>query len=216
MSEPVIVQWHPQTVTRKRGCVVWFTGFSGSGKSTIANCVDYKLHQMGVRSFLLDGDNVRHGLNASPALLKAQHGDDFANRFGLGFGAQDREENIRRISAVAEILCSAGIITLTAFVSPYQRDRQLARRHVEAHGQPGDFVEVFVDTPLSVCEQRDPKGLYRKARAGELKGFTGIDDPYEVPDQPELRLATDQLSIEQAADQVIAYLLQSEKVLSKD
>ena len=139
------------------------------GKSTVANAVDQKLHQMGVRSYLLDGDNVRHGLNATPGMLSKQYDDDFGRRFGLGFGSQDREENIRRIGAVAKLFCDSGIIVLTAFVSPYRADRDRVRQSLE----PGDFLEVFVDTPLEICESRDPKGLYKKARAGEITNFTG-------------------------------------------
>ena len=191
---------------RPRGCVVWFTGLSGSGKSTVANCVDAMLHDSGVRSFVLDGDNIRHGLNASPELLARHHDPDFAKRFGLGFSAQDREENIRRIGCVAEIFCSAGLVTLTAFVSPYRRDRNLAREIVTRMETATDFVEVFVDTPLEICEQRDPKGLYKKARAGEIKGFTGIDDPYEAPENPELRLDGGSTPVEELARQVVAYL----------
>ncbi|HMP79155.1 MAG TPA: adenylyl-sulfate kinase [Pirellulaceae bacterium] len=188
MAEVTKIQWHEHAVQRVRGCVVWFTGLSGSGKSTVANAVDALLDGLGAASFVLDGDNVRHGLNASPALLEARHGKPFAERFGLGFSAQDREENIRRIGCVAELFCSAGIIALTAFVSPYRRDRQLVREIVTARGQATDFVEVFVDTPLEICERRDPKGLYQQARAGLLRGMTGIDDPYEPPEQPELTL----------------------------
>lgn len=212
MSETTHVTWHQHSVKRSRGCVVWFTGFSGSGKSTIANAVDALLVKQQVPSFLLDGDNVRHGLNASPAMLQPVHGPDFAQRFGLGFGAEDREENIRRISAVAELFCSAGLVTLTAFVSPYRKDRQLARQHVEGQGTAGDFVEVFVDTPLEVCEQRDPKGLYKKARAGEIRGFTGIDDPYEVPEAAELVLKTAGQSVEASAQEVVDFLRQQGKI----
>ena len=208
------VVWHPQLVERPRGCVVWFTGLSGSGKSTLANLVDRRLAELGTPSFVLDGDNVRHGLNASPELLKPRHGEAFARRFGLGFSAEDREENIRRIGAVAELFASAGVIALTAFVSPYRRDRDLARSQVEARGAKGDFLEVFVDTPLDVCEQRDPKGLYKKARAGEIRGFTGIDDPYEPPESPELRLAGGASPPEVLADEVIACLRKLGKVLS--
>ncbi len=144
MSDHVHVTWHQHHVRRQerealnghRGCVVWFTGLSGCGKSTVANVVDHKLHQLGVHSFLLDGDNIRHGLNASPELL-AEHGESFARRFGLGFSADDRRENIRRIAAVAELFASAGLITLTAFVSPYRRDREAARRQVDARARPG-------------------------------------------------------------------------------
>lgn len=206
MSDNVEITWHEQTVQRHRGCVVWFTGLSGSGKSTVSNCVDAKLHALRVPSFVLDGDNIRHGLNASVDLLAKHHDEAFAQRFGLGFSAQDREENIRRIGAVAEIMCSAGLIVLTAFVSPYRRDRDLARLQVEKGGAAGDFVEVFVDTPIEVCESRDPKGLYKKARAGEIKGFTGIDDPYEAPEKPEVALAGGSQTPDELASKVIDYL----------
>lgn len=191
-NEPHLI-WHAAQVSRTQrernkghaGCVVWFTGLSGSGKSTIANILDQLLTHQGCHSALLDGDNVRHSLNATPALLRLTHGPAFADRFGLGFSASDREENIRRIGAVAGLFCDAGLIALTAFISPYRVDRD----RVRASLRPGTFVEVFVDTPLAVCEQRDPKGLYQKARAGEIKQFTGIDDPYEPPLQPELVLS---------------------------
>lgn len=210
MTEHVHVVWHEHSVSREereklnkhQGCVLWFTGLSACGKSTIANVVDHKLHQRGARSYVLDGDNVRHGLNAAPAMLKERHGEEFAKRFGLGFSAIDREENIRRIGAVANLFCQAGIITLTAFISPYRRDRDFVRQSMK----PGDFIEILVDAPLEVCEQRDPKGLYKKARAGELKGFTGIDDPYEPPLKPELVLDSSKKSPEQLADEVIAHL----------
>jgi adenylylsulfate kinase len=206
MVEAVHVVWHQHHVARRRGCVVWFTGLSGCGKSTVANLVDARLHELGRASFVLDGDNVRHTLNAAPQMLEPRHGKAFAERFGLGFSAADREENIRRIGAVAELFCSAGLITLTAFVSPYRRDRQLVRELVEERGAAGDFVEVFVDAPLEVCESRDPKGLYKKARAGEIKGFTGIDDPYEPPLAPELHLASADRSPDELADEVIDHL----------
>ena len=213
MGDEVNVTWHQHAVSRQqreqlnghRGCVVWFTGLSGCGKSTVANLVDHRLHALGVHSFLLDGDNIRHGLNASPERL-AEHGRAFSDRFGLGFSEADRRENIRRIGAVSELFASAGIVTLTAFVSPYQRDRNAVRQQVEQAGSAGDFVEVFVDAPLSVCEARDPKGLYRQARAGKIKGFTGIDDPYEAPDHPELILKSEASPPDQLADQVIRYL----------
>jgi adenylylsulfate kinase len=198
----VNVTWHDHQVAREPGCVVWFTGLSGSGKSTVANVVDHKLHELAAASFLLDGDNVRHGLNASADMLLEQHGEAFAKRFGLGFAAEDREENIRRIGAVSELFCSAGLVTLVAFVSPYRSDRDAVRAMLPA----GRFVEVFVDTPLEVCEQRDPKGLYKKARAGEIKGFTGIDDPYEAPLAAEIVLAGGERSPELLADDVIAFL----------
>jgi adenylylsulfate kinase len=208
MSDPEVV-WHEHSVSREarerlnghRGCVVWFTGLSGSGKSTIANLVDHRLHERGVHTFVLDGDNVRHGLNATPQMLEAAYGPEFAARFGLGFSALDRQENIRRVGAVARLMAEAGLITLAAFVSPYRKDREAVRASLPA----GDFIEVFVDTPLELCEMRDPKGLYRKARAGQLEGMTGIDDPYEPPKSPELKLIADKPA-ETLADEVISYL----------
>jgi adenylylsulfate kinase len=216
MANDTNVHWHEHSVTREereklnghKGCVIWFTGFSACGKSTVSNLVDHKLHSRGLHSFVLDGDNVRHGLNAGPGMLKERHGEEFAKRFGLGFSAQDREENIRRIGAVAKLFSDSGIIALTAFISPYRRDRDAVR----ASMQPGDFLEVFVDAPLEVCEARDPKGLYKKARAGELKGFTGIDDPYEAPVKPELVLDAASKSAEMLADEVIAYLAKIGKI----
>lgn len=214
-SEDPQVVWHDQSVDRaarenslgQRGCVVWFTGLSGSGKSTVANAVDNLLSSSGRHTVLLDGDNIRHGLCAGPNLLAEEYGEEFAQRFGLGFGSQDREENIRRIGCVAQLFASAGMIVLTAFVSPYRNDRQRVRKWVESQGGPGDFIEVFVDTPLAVCEARDPKGLYKQARAGKIKNFTGISDPYEAPDAPEIRI-DGQLPIEQLAQQVVTYLQQ--------
>jgi adenylylsulfate kinase len=160
---------------------------------------------LGVHSYLLDGDNIRHGLNASPEVL-AEFGDDFARRFGLTFSAEDRRENIRRIGAVAELFAAAGLVTLTAFVSPYRRDREQVRQQLRRGGRSDDFIEVFVDAPLEVCEQRDPKGLYRMARAGKIRGFTGIDDPYEAPESPELRLDAAGQTPDVLAEQVVAYL----------
>jgi adenylylsulfate kinase len=210
MSNDTNVTWHDHQVTRAerealnghKGCVIWFTGLSASGKSTIANVLDHRLHELKMHSAVLDGDNVRHSLNAGPGMLVDTHGDTFAKRFGLGFSAIDREENIRRIGAVAEIFCQAGVIALTAFISPYRADRDRIRRNLQA----GEFIEVYVDTPIEVCEARDPKGLYKKARAGEIKGFTGIDDPYEPPETPELVLKTADKTPESLADEVIAYL----------
>ena len=210
MSEQVHVVWHEHAVTRDereklkghKGCVIWFTGLSACGKSTVANLVDHKLHSLGLHSFVLDGDNVRHSLNASPGILRERHSEEFAKRFGLGFSAEDREENIRRIGAVADLFCQAGIIALTAFISPYRRDRDAIRERMA----DGDFIEVLVDAPIEVCEARDPKGLYKKARAGEIKGFTGIDDPYEAPERPELVLDAGTKSAETLADEVLDYL----------
>lgn len=212
MSNDTNVTWHDHQVTRSKrealnghkGCVIWFTGLSASGKSTIANVLDHKLYEMGVHSAVLDGDNVRHSLNAGPGMLVNTHGETFAKRFGLGFSAIDREENIRRIGAVAQIFCQAGIVALTAFISPYRADRDRIRKNLEA----GEFIEVFVDAPIEVCEARDPKGLYKKARAGEIKGFTGIDDPYEPPTSPELVLDAAENTAEALAEEVIGFLKQ--------
>ena len=166
-------------------CVLWYTGLSGAGKSTIANLVDKKLHAMGRHTYLLDGDNVRHGLNKD-----------------LGFTAADRVENIRRIAEVAKLMVDAGLIVGTAFISPFRAERDMARTLLG----DGEFIEVFVDTPLGVAEERDPKGLYKKARRGELKNFTGIDSPYEAPENPELRIDTTSVTPEAAADLVVAFL----------
>jgi adenylylsulfate kinase len=213
------IVWHPHSVSRAereqlnghRGCVVWFTGLSGCGKSTIANEVDRQLHQRGMHSFLLDGDNVRHTLNAPPKLLQS-YGEAFASRFGLTFEPQDRQENIRRIGAVTELFASAGLITLTAFVSPYRQDRDLARKLVEERGSPGDFIEVFVDAPLEVCEARDPKGLYKMARSGQLANFTGISDPYEPPLQADLHLHSAEKTPNVLAAEVLAHLKKCGKI----
>jgi len=210
MNNDTNVTWHEQSVSREmrersnshKGCVIWFTGLSGSGKSTVANTLDHILHQKGLKSVVLDGDNVRHGLNAGPGMLRDTHGDEFSQRFGLGFSAIDREENIRRIGAVAEIFAQTGIIALTAFISPYRIDRDKVRNAL----QPGEFIEVFVDAPIEICEQRDPKGLYKKARAGEIKGFTGIDDPYEEPLTPEMVLQAAEKTPDILAEEIISYL----------
>jgi len=218
-AETVDVRWHAHAVTRAdrertaghKGCVLWFTGLSGCGKSTLANAVDQRLNARGVRSFVLDGDNVRLGLNAAPGLLAERHGEEFAKRFGLGFSAMDRVENIRRIGAVAELFAQAGIIALTAFISPYRRDRDAVRAALP----PGDFVEVYVKAPLAVCEGRDPKGLYKKARAGEIKGFTGIDDPYEEPLSPELVVDSAARPPDELAAEVIAWLERAGKIAAR-
>ena len=210
MNNDTNVTWHESSVTREmrennnghKGCVIWFTGLSGSGKSTVANTLDHMFHQSGLQSVVLDGDNVRHGLNAGPGMLRDAHGEDFSERFGLGFSAIDREENIRRIGAVAEIFTQTGVIALTAFISPYRVDRDKVRNTLNE----GEFIEVFVDAPLEVCEQRDPKGLYKKARAGEIKGFTGIDDPYEEPLAPELVLLAAEKTPDVLAAEVFDYL----------
>ncbi|TKI54300.1 adenylyl-sulfate kinase [Brevibacillus antibioticus] len=189
----VNIVWHPTTITKQdrqkraghKSCVLWFTGLSGAGKSTLANAVEQELHQRGLASYVLDGDNIRHGLNR-----------------GLGFGVEDRRENIRRIGEVAKLFVDAGVITLTAFISPYREDRELARNLVEA----GEFIEVYVKCSLEECERRDVKGLYGKARSGEIDQFTGISAPYEEPVQAELVIESDKQTIEEAAQIVLTYL----------
>ena len=218
MTNKTQVVWHEHSVSREdrerlnghQGCVVWFTGLSGCGKSTVANLVDRLLYEQGVRSFVLDGDNVRHGLNASPAML-ASYGDALARRFGLTFAPEDRQENIRRIGAVADLFAAAGIIALTAFVSPYRADRAAVRARVNA-SRASSFLEVFIDAPLAVCEARDPKGLYKQARSGRLQNFTGIDDAYEPPENPELRLDAAAHAPEVLAGQVLAVLREMKKI----
>ena len=188
------IVWHEASVDRqarasKRGhnsSILWFTGLSGSGKSTIANAVEKKLALMNRHTFLLDGDNVRHGLNRD-----------------LGFTETDRIENIRRIGEVAKLMADAGLIVLTAFISPFRAERKMVRDMLPE----GEFVEIFVDTPLEVAEQRDVKGLYRKAREGKLKNFTGIDSPYEAPENPEIRVNTVDMTVEEAADHIIAQVM---------
>jgi adenylylsulfate kinase len=215
-KEDPIVVWHEQSVSRAdrerlnghQGCVVWFTGLSGCGKSTIANVVDKMLLDRRVRSYLLDGDNVRHGLNATPDMLAKRYGEEFGKRFGLGFSQQDREENIRRVGAVAGLLSIAGLVTLTAFVSPFRSDRDSVRETLPK----GDFIEVFVDASLETCESRDPKGLYKKARTGEISNFTGISSPYEPPVNPELVLDSNNLSPPELAGQVVDLLLKLGKI----
>ncbi len=185
--------WHEPTIYRKdrermnghKSCILWFTGLSGSGKSTLAHAVEDTLHRQNIRTFVLDGDNVRKGLCKD-----------------LGFSDDDRTENIRRIGEVSNLLMQAGVITITAFISPFKKDRQIVRDLVE----DGDFIEVYCQSPLDICEQRDPKGLYKKARAGEIPEFTGISSPYEEPDKPEITLHTGDNSIEECAHQVIEYL----------
>jgi adenylylsulfate kinase len=187
------IVWHEGNVNRAdrekfnghKGFTVWFTGLSGSGKSTIAVAVEKALWDRGVRTYILDGDNVRHGLNSN-----------------LGFSPEDRTENIRRIGEVAKLFNDAGLVALTAFISPYRADRDKVRGLMAE----GDFLEVFVDCPVEECEKRDVKGLYAKARAGQIKEFTGISAPYEEPAKPELVLPTAQLSEQQSTDKVIAYL----------
>lgn len=185
--------WHEQHISKEqraklknqKPCLLWYTGLSGSGKSTVANAVDALLYKLGCHSYLLDGDNVRHGLN----------GD-------LGFTDEARVENIRRISEVSKLFLDAGLIVSTAFISPFTQDRANARAKLAQD----EFIEVFIDTPISVCEQRDPKGLYKKARAGEIKDFTGIDSTYDVPQSPEIHIKTAEQSIPACAKQIVTYL----------
>jgi len=187
------IVWHHSTVTRAawahqrghRSAILWFTGLSGSGKSTLANAVNSALFEQGIASYVLDGDNIRHGLCSD-----------------LGFSDSDRQENIRRIGEVAKLFLDAGVVVLTAFVSPFRVDRERVRALVA----DGDFIEIFCDAGLEVCERRDPKGLYAKARAGEIKEFTGITSPYEQPEQPELRLDTSNQSLEDSVLDVLEAL----------
>ncbi|QDS94792.1 Adenylyl-sulfate kinase [Roseimaritima multifibrata] len=212
-NNPQIV-WHETSVSRQdrerllgqKGCLIWFTGLSGCGKSTIANALDQLLVKQGANTFLLDGDNIRHGLCAPPNRLSEEHGESFAKRFGLGFGPEDREENIRRIGAIGQLFAAAGLVTLAAFVSPYRIDRDRVRKALEENGT-NDFIEIFVDTPLEICEQRDPKGLYKQARAGKIPNFTGISDPYEAPENPEIHLkAGDGRTPQELATEIYDYL----------
>jgi adenylylsulfate kinase len=189
------ITWHEGAVTRaerernlgQKGVTLWMTGLSGSGKSTIAVALEQVLLQRGHHAYRLDGDNIRHGLNKN-----------------LGFSAADRTENIRRIGEVSKLFADAGLISVTSFISPYRADRDIVRKLHDDAKVP--FCEVYVDAPLAVAEQRDPKGLYKKARAGELKGFTGIDDPYEAPERPEIHLRTDECSVEESVRRIIGWL----------
>lgn len=190
------ITWHDGAITKsdrerliqQKGVVIWFTGLSSSGKSTIARAVEERLFERGHLSYVLDGDNIRHGLNKN-----------------LGFSPEDREENIRRIGEVAKLFADAGFVTMTAFISPYRKDRNRNRELL----QKGEFIEVFAKVSLDVAEERDPKGLYKKARAGEIKEFTGISAPYEEPLNPELILDTDKLDLTQCQDAVIRYLVEN-------
>tara|TARA_B100001105_G_C22386906_1_gene442411 strand:- start:1097 stop:1687 length:591 start_codon:yes stop_codon:yes gene_type:complete len=187
--------WHHATVNRElrnqqnrhKSIILWFTGLSGSGKSTIAHAVEEQLFKQGFRTFVLDGDNVRHGLSSN-----------------LGFSEEDRKENIRRVGETAKLMLEAGIITLTAFISPYRQDRE----RVKIMMSPGDFIEIYCEATLETCERRDVKGYYKKARAGIIKNYTGIDSPYEIPDNPELTLNTDNQTLEESVQAVLALLKQ--------
>lgn len=182
---PTVTRWRRQAMNGHRSCVLWFTGLSGAGKSTLAHAVEEMLYRMGCRTFVLDGDNVRHGLSSN-----------------LGFSDDDRRENIRRIGEAAKLMMEAGVITLTAFISPFRSDRAVARGLTPE----GDFLEIFCKASLGTCEARDPKGLYKKARAGLIKNYTGIDSPYEEPEAPELVVDTDSLSLEESVEAVLSML----------
>lgn len=188
------IVWHEHKITKQvrqeqhghKSCVIWFTGLSGSGKSSVASELERALvKQFNAKTYLLDGDNVRHGLCKD-----------------LGFASEDRVENIRRVGELSKLFVDAGLITLSAFISPFRTERRLARGLLEQH----EFIEVFVDTPLSECEKRDPKGLYQKAREGKIKNFTGIDSKYETPENPEIHLLNGNQSIEESVEQIIGYL----------
>ncbi|UYM18544.1 adenylyl-sulfate kinase [Endozoicomonas euniceicola] len=187
------IVWHPHKVSKEarseqksqKPCLLWFTGLSGSGKSTVANAVDEMLHEQGYHTYVLDGDNVRHRLNKD-----------------LSFSDEDRVENIRRIGEVSNLFVDSGLIVLSAFISPFAAERRMVRDMLPE----GEFIEVFVNTPIEVCEQRDPKGLYQKARAGQIKNFTGIDSAYEVPENPEVVINTAELTLRECAQKVIDYL----------
>jgi len=187
------ILWHHHRILKEeraqqknqRPCIVWLTGLSGSGKSTIANALESQLYVKGYHTYLLDGDNIRYGLNSD-----------------LGFDDQSRVENIRRIGEVSKLFVDAGLIVITAFISPFNSDRQFVRELVDK----GEFIEVFIDTPLNICEQRDPKGLYQKARRGEIPLFTGISSPYQPPKSPEIHLSTVQKSVDQSVNEIMNYL----------
>jgi adenylylsulfate kinase len=193
MGKSKNITWHEAMVTKQKrhkwnghgSCILWFTGLSGSGKSTLANAVDQALFEQGYQSYVLDGDNIRHGLNSD-----------------LGFDEKDRKENIRRIGEVAKLFVDSGQIVSTAFISPFRADRDLIRTKVE----PGEFIEIYVHCPLDVCEARDPKGLYKKVRRGEISDFTGIHSPYEEPFNPEIVIETNKHSVEQSVEKIISYI----------
>jgi adenylylsulfate kinase len=187
------ITWHHSIVTKQarhllnghKSCVLWFTGLSGSGKSTLANAVDHQLFQNGLHSYILDGDNIRHGLNRD-----------------LRFHKEDRKENIRRIGEVAKLFVDSGFIVSTAFISPFREDRELVRKMFE----PDEFIEVFVKCPLPICETRDPKGLYKKARKGEIPDFTGITSPYEAPVAPDITIETNSIGIRDSVMEILLFL----------
>ncbi|WP_075980697.1 adenylyl-sulfate kinase [Bacillus massilinigeriensis] len=193
MSNSKNIIWHNSTITKNdrhqlngnKSCVLWFTGLSGSGKSTLANAVDSQLFKEQYRSYCLDGDNIRHGLNRD-----------------LSFKPEDRTENIRRIGEVAKLFVDSGLIVSSAFISPFRRDRQLVRDLFDEN----EFIEIYLKCPIQICEERDPKGLYKKARAGEIPEFTGISSPYEIPDNPEIIIETNEMTIEESVHHILSYL----------
>ncbi|MCS3904515.1 adenylylsulfate kinase [Methylohalomonas lacus] len=185
--DPTVLREHREALNGHRGAILWFTGLSGAGKSTIAHALEDRLHRDKIRTYVLDGDNVRRGLCKD-----------------LGFTDADRTENIRRIGEVSRLMMQAGVITLTAFISPFRSDRQIARSLVE----PGDFIEIYCRAPLETCEARDPKGLYKKARAGQIPEFTGIDSPYEEPQTPEIIVDTDEQSVDECVETILKWLRQ--------
>jgi adenylylsulfate kinase len=217
------ITYHEGSVTREerekllkqKGCTIWFTGLSGSGKSTLAVALEQVLIQRGHAAYVLDGDNVRFGLNAGPKILmeSRKYSEASAKRFGLAFSADDREENIRRIGEVARLFADAGLLALTSFISPYRKDRDAARTiHEKNKTGAIPFIEVHMCTAIEVCEQRDPKGLYKQARAavaaGKGMGFTGVDDPYEAPLKPELTIDTGKKSTQEAVATLLEFLQQ--------
>ena len=187
--EPTVKRHHREELNEHKGKILWFTGLSGAGKSTLAHALEEQLHDFGARTYVLDGDNVRKGLCKD-----------------LGFSEQDRIENIRRIGEMSRIMMDAGLIVMTAFISPFRRDRRIVRELAEE----GDFLEIFCDTPLSVCESRDIKGLYKKARAGEIPEFTGISSPYETPENPELVVESGDTTVEECVAKIINFLKEKE------
>lgn len=199
MTESTNIVWHESEISKDKrqemkghkSAILWFTGLSSSGKSTVSVALETALHERGIHTYRLDGDNVRHGLNKN-----------------LGFSPGDRTENIRRIGEVSKLMIDAGLFTLTAFISPYQEDRNQVRVLVE----DGEFIEIYMKASLETCEKRDPKGLYKKARLGEIKGFTGIDAPYEEPVAPEIMIDTNKLSIEESVNDIIAYLIKNKYI----
>ena len=202
INKKIEVVWHDATISNNNRnkllnqipFILWFTGLSASGKSTLANIVEKKLFQLNYKTYLLDGDNVRHGLNKD-----------------LGFNEESRIENIRRIGEVAKLFLDSGIIMLTAFISPFKSDRDLARSLVEKE----QFIEVFIDASLETCEKRDPKGMYVKARSGEISNFTGISSPYEPPENPEIHVINNKITLDDASDQIIEYLIEKKYITKK-